>query len=90
MLKSRVNIDKKYTKKLILYREISDLKTKCIIQKAVSYEKSFYSYIVSKVITEMSILMIIKDLGNASEMPEIVHKEQDLIFVTQKRISVVF
>lgn len=38
----------------------------------------------------MSILMIINDLGNTSEMPEIVHKEQDLIFVTQKRISVVF
>jgi len=61
-----------------------------VLFRSVSYEKLFYSYIVSKVITEMSTLMIIKDLGNTSEMPEIVHKEQDLIFVTQKRISVVF
>lgn len=31
----------------------------------------------------MSKLMIIKALGNTSEMPEIVHKEQDLISVMQ-------
>lgn len=38
----------------------------------------------------MSILMISKALESTSEMLEILHKEQGLILVLQKRISVIF